>query len=137
MTSRIVPESPRAPTAREKLFPSDAAVSVFSSPSPPNTVTADTCSPKEPVDQWFLPWMLTASAPPSVTLVVPGTTGGHHPWPRVSLHSSSIVVPAYARTSGEECPAYTTCPHGACMQSIRLETVVNAVRSSLSELRAH
>jgi ADP-heptose:LPS heptosyltransferase len=33
---------------------------------------------------------------------------------------------------GEECPVYTTCPHGACMQSIRVEAVADALLASLT-----
>ena len=32
---------------------------------------------------------------------------------------------------GEECPLYTTCTHGACIQNIRLDAVADAVRTLL------
>jgi hypothetical protein len=42
--------------------------------------------------------VFAAKQPPSVTFIVPVTTGGHHPFPTEKRHRSPMVAPASART---------------------------------------
>ena len=78
--------------------------------------------------------LATAAGTPALVLVGPGAARW---WSYPADHVTVLREPVICSPrSGEECPVCTTCPHGACMQSIRLETVVNAVRGALTAQRA-
>ena len=77
--------------------------------------------------------LAAATGTPAVVLVGPGAARwSAYPVDHVTVLREPVIC---SPRSGKECPVYTTCPHGACMQSIGLETVVNAVRGVLPELR--
>ena len=63
-----------------------------------STETLSRWSPIVPRFQPFLPWTFTATAPPSVTCIVPVTTGGQKPFGIEAFQSSPSVSPAPART---------------------------------------
>ena len=71
----------------------------------------------------------TAAGTPSLVLVGPGAARwSAYPADHVTVLREPVICSPH---EGEECPVYTTCPHGACMQSIQLDTVVDAVRTLL------
>ena len=77
------------------------------------------------------PFHLAAAAQvPALVLVGPGAARwSAYPTGHVRVLREPVIC---SPRHGEECPVYTTCPHGACMRSIRTEMVVEAVRGALA-----
>jgi ADP-heptose:LPS heptosyltransferase len=77
------------------------------------------------------PFHLAAAAGvPALALVGPGALRWTAwPAPRVTVARAPVLC---SPRHGEECPVYTTCPHGACMQSIRVEAVAAALLGALA-----
>jgi ADP-heptose:LPS heptosyltransferase len=77
------------------------------------------------------PFHLAAAARvPSVVLVGPGAPRWTaYPVPHVTVLRDPVMC---SPRDGGECPVYTTCPHGACMQNIRVAAVAGAVRAALA-----
>jgi ADP-heptose:LPS heptosyltransferase len=77
------------------------------------------------------PFHLAAAARvPAVALVGPGAARWtSYPVPHVTVLRDPVTC---SPRGGHECPLYTTCPHGACMQNNRVSDVVAALRSALS-----
>lgn len=74
--------------------------------------------------------LAVATGIPSVVLVGPGAER----WSRYPVEHAIVArEPVICSPRfGEECPVYTTCPHGACMASISVSGVADALRTALA-----
>ena len=72
--------------------------------------------------------LAVAAHKPTLVLVGPGAARwSAYPVDHVTVVRKPVLC---SPRFGEECPVYTTCPHGACMQSIRPEAVVDVLLRS-------
>src|SRR4051794_8204181 len=98
VSSATMPVRPMPPAVAVNSSASDSRVTVRRSPSGVTSSNASTWAEKAPSAWWFLPWTSAASAPPSVTWLVPGITGENQPWGRARRARSPRLRPAPALT---------------------------------------
>ncbi len=77
--------------------------------------------------------LAVAMGRPTVVLVGPGAARYYgYPEDLVTVVREPVIC---SPRHGEECPLYTVCPHAACMQAVRVSTVVEACRHLLTTSR--
>ena len=98
VTEVTTPVSPMPPTVAQKAAGSRSGPRVRTSPHPSTRSRECTHCPKLPSTWWFLPCTSAATAPPTETWAVPGSTGRLRPWGSSSLRARPREVPADIRT---------------------------------------